>query len=521
MTNFIIAPQDDPSRPAVYTSGDLYTLLATSPETNFTYNAFDFFAPVGGGPRPHFHGYDHETFYIVEGEFNFSFGDEVGIPNSPKQVRVESLPEGTFIFGPRLRPHGWSNTNSTAANSGTTPGARILSVSTPGGLDFFFQYAGQPVFDRNQPIPPPLPGVDPKQLEFALLTSSGLPFPGYIPPTNVDYLLVLPEDASAELTSRIQNTVAGVDNLQLWSFNQRPKYIGPFGIEYTSLANFQETSGEFSYTQFSLAPQPPNIFPTPITNERYQALYVKDGVLTINIDGQTQIAEANTFIGIAPGQSYSIANFGNQTVKALSVDIPPFSQTIIGSPSDDYLTFNGGDYVYGAEGNDVIVSQRVLGGNVVNGNQGNDIIIGYQNDILMGGKGDDIIMTDSGKGGNYLLGQLGNDILIAGSGDRLNGGEGSDLFIVANGQLPTASNIVEDFQIGVDKIGIRGIIGVTSINNLKLMATPDLGSTAIYTAEQDFFRFENGQLIILDVQPLAIIQNVLFTSLTANDFLFS
>ena len=44
--DFIVAPQDDPQRPAVYASGDLYTMLATSPETDFAFNAFDFFAPA-------------------------------------------------------------------------------------------------------------------------------------------------------------------------------------------------------------------------------------------------------------------------------------------------------------------------------------------------------------------------------------------------------------------------------------------------------------------------------------------
>lgn len=519
--DFIIARQDDPNRPAVYTSGDLYTFLATSQETDFAYNAFDFFAPVGGGPLPHIHAYEHEAFYVVSGAINFLGGDELGVPNSPKQFVLNDAPEGTFIFGPRLRPHGWGNQNSTASNSGPNQGARVLSVTTPGGLDLFFQYAGQPVVDRNQPIPPALPGIDPKQLEFGLLTGGGVAFPGYVPATDLDYVVVLPEDASAELTARIENTLAGVDNVQVWSFDRRPKFTGAFGIEYTSLANFQETGGELSYSQFSLAPQTANLFPSSVSSDRYQALFVKDGELTINIDGETQVAEENTFVGIAPGQSYSIGNFGDEIVKALAIDIPPFSQTIIGTADDDNLSYNGGDSVFGGNGDDVIVSRRVLGGNFVNGNRGNDAIVGYQNDTLMGGKDDDIIMTDSGRGNNYLLGQKGNDILIAGSGDFLNGGEGTDEFRIANGTRPTVSNTIEDFHVGADKISIKGITGVTSINNLKILSTPDLRSAAIYTSDQEFFRFENGQLVVLDPQPLAIVQGVIFTSLTANDFVFS
>lgn len=36
--DYLIVPQDDPSRPAIYTSGDLYTFLATTKETNFGFN---------------------------------------------------------------------------------------------------------------------------------------------------------------------------------------------------------------------------------------------------------------------------------------------------------------------------------------------------------------------------------------------------------------------------------------------------------------------------------------------------
>lgn len=259
--DYLIVAQDDPSRPAIYTSGDLYTFLATTKETNFAFNAFDFFVPIGGGPPPHIHNYEHEAFFVEEGNVGFFLGNEAGVPGTNKQFTLNGLPAGTFIFGPRLRPHGFANPNSTAATSGTNKGARILSLTTPGGLDLLFEFAGKPVISRNHPILPPPPGIDPKQLEFGQRTGGGVAFPGYEPPQGTpNYVLVLPDDAPQALKENIESHLAGVDGFSISIFSERPTFTGPFGIEYTSLASFQETLNELSYNQFSLAPQATDTF---------------------------------------------------------------------------------------------------------------------------------------------------------------------------------------------------------------------------------------------------------------------
>ncbi|MBV6627487.1 MAG: hypothetical protein KI793_31965 [Rivularia sp. (in: Bacteria)] len=75
---------------------------------------------------------------------------------------------------------------------------------------------------------------------------------------------------------------------------------------------------------------------------------------------------------------------------------------------------------------------------------------GDHNDIFLGESGDDMIIGDNN-----------DDILIGGIGrDILNGGAGIDTFIFQPGDGGTdkaSTNIIEDFEIGVDKIGLTDI----------------------------------------------------------------
>ena len=141
--DYLIAPINDPERPAVYASGDVYTFLATSKETNFAFNFFDFFIPEGGGPPIHLHPVESETWFVTEGELQYNLGNE----GNDSLV----VPEETLVFGPQNRIHGYRNLNSTASISGITPGARTLSFTNPGNLDLYFDAISSRVVDKDQP----------------------------------------------------------------------------------------------------------------------------------------------------------------------------------------------------------------------------------------------------------------------------------------------------------------------------------------------------------------------------------
>ena len=267
--DYSIVPQDSTKRPTWYASNDLYTSLASSIETDLGFNAFDFFLPVGGGPPLHYHVYENEAWYGLEGDLVFSLGNQPGDEGVEPEYTLNVPPE-TLVFGPRFRAHTYNNLTSTEAEVGENLGARTLSFTTPGGLDLFFDYVGIPVEDRDSPIPLPGPPTPETLAQLAEIgaRSSGAPYfilpdPDYQPPeTALDYVLVLPEDADAELVEAAL-PLAQEEGFSIWQLDgdenlalpTRPTFTGDFGIEYTSLLTLEETGNEMEYNQFSLAAQ--------------------------------------------------------------------------------------------------------------------------------------------------------------------------------------------------------------------------------------------------------------------------
>ncbi|NJL41007.1 MAG: hypothetical protein HC840_21450 [Leptolyngbyaceae cyanobacterium RM2_2_4] len=78
--------------------------------------------------------------------------------------------------------------------------------------------------------------------------------------------------------------------------------------------------------------------------------------------------------------------------------LPPRTDYLRGEAGNDtiYLTaYNGGDYAYGGEGNDTLISQSGVGGNhFLYGGPGNDIIYSNGGDDISVGVGTDLIIYD-------------------------------------------------------------------------------------------------------------------------------
>jgi quercetin dioxygenase-like cupin family protein len=90
----------------------------------------------GGGSPPHVHSREDETFYVVEGEFEFLVA---GAP-----IRLKA---GEHLFAPRDVPHNFRNV-------GSEPGKMIITA-TPAGLENFFSEIGTKLSSRDDaPVPP-------------------------------------------------------------------------------------------------------------------------------------------------------------------------------------------------------------------------------------------------------------------------------------------------------------------------------------------------------------------------------
>ncbi len=106
--------------PSYWGPGDRYTFLVTGEESGGAYFAMEALVPRGGGPPPHTHTREDETFYVLEGEIAFLLGDE----------RITAGP-GDFVNVPRGTVHCFHNAGSETA--------RLVLTFTPAGIEDFFR----------------------------------------------------------------------------------------------------------------------------------------------------------------------------------------------------------------------------------------------------------------------------------------------------------------------------------------------------------------------------------------------
>jgi quercetin dioxygenase-like cupin family protein len=115
--------------------GDLYRFLATGEETDGKYAMWEAIVPPGGGPPPHIHSREQESFYILEGEISFMVNGEKIIATA-----------GTFANMPIGSLHSFKNA--------TDETARVIISVAPAGLEKMFLEVGVPVNLGDTPPPP-------------------------------------------------------------------------------------------------------------------------------------------------------------------------------------------------------------------------------------------------------------------------------------------------------------------------------------------------------------------------------
>ena len=120
--------------------GDLYRFLVTGEESGGAYFAMEAYVPPGGGPPPHIHRNEDETFYIVEGTCDFLLGDEWVTGGV-----------GDFVNVPRGSVHNFHN-----PGPGT---ARLILTFTPSGIEKFFEETLQRAYDPTRDPPEPVEAV--------------------------------------------------------------------------------------------------------------------------------------------------------------------------------------------------------------------------------------------------------------------------------------------------------------------------------------------------------------------------
>jgi quercetin dioxygenase-like cupin family protein len=103
-------------------------------DTNGTLSVVESHDLPGGGPPPHIHHREDETFQILEGQYEFTVEGKT----------ILALP-GTTLFAPRGIPHTYRCTSEA--------GGKLSVVLTPSGFEDFFEEIGAMTSQEQQNIP--------------------------------------------------------------------------------------------------------------------------------------------------------------------------------------------------------------------------------------------------------------------------------------------------------------------------------------------------------------------------------
>ena len=128
--------------------GDLYTFLVTGEESGGAYFAMEALVPPGGGPPPHIHRNEDETFYVLEGETTFRLGEQTIVAGP-----------GDFVHVPRGNVHNFHNHGTSVA--------RLVLTFTPSGIEHFFEETLQRALDTATGPPEPVEAVAARYAEAA------------------------------------------------------------------------------------------------------------------------------------------------------------------------------------------------------------------------------------------------------------------------------------------------------------------------------------------------------------------
>ena len=118
--------------------GDRVSFLVTGAESNGGCFIVEGLVAPGGGPPPHIHHFEDESFYVLEGSATFQAGGQT----------IHAKP-GDLIHIPRGTVH-------SLKNEGKMPGRALIIISPAGptGMQQFFEESFTPTTDRSASPPP-------------------------------------------------------------------------------------------------------------------------------------------------------------------------------------------------------------------------------------------------------------------------------------------------------------------------------------------------------------------------------
>jgi quercetin dioxygenase-like cupin family protein len=111
-----------------------FSFLATGKDTDNAYTLIHCFFRKGFTPPPHFHTYEDESFYMLEGVIDFQAGDKKFTAGA-----------GELIVLPKGIPHSFNLVTDTA---------KALLLITPAGFEIIFKEFSVPALTLELPVAP-------------------------------------------------------------------------------------------------------------------------------------------------------------------------------------------------------------------------------------------------------------------------------------------------------------------------------------------------------------------------------
>jgi len=117
-----------------------FSFLATGKDTQGAFSLIHCYFRKGFMAPPHYHKFEDESFYMLDGEIDFHIGD--------KAVNAKA---GAFVVLPKNVPHYFNLVTETA---------KALMLITPAGFETFFKEFGRPAQTLDLP---PVPTTNPRK----------------------------------------------------------------------------------------------------------------------------------------------------------------------------------------------------------------------------------------------------------------------------------------------------------------------------------------------------------------------
>jgi quercetin dioxygenase-like cupin family protein len=258
---------DRETAPAMWLVGTLWFFQATGIQTNNRSTFLEQVMPHGLGPTTHSHPLAVEGFYVVEGTVSFHVHGE--------KVHAEA---GTFIHLPRMVPHTF-----TVESEET----RVLNFYGPAGAEMSMMFLAHPAEERR--LPTMAESAAPKSSEpneimsriYGTVGEPALPF--NVQPTE-ELLVTEPGgwQAGAVKVARAEDAPA----------------FEAFGLHWRLLAAGVDT--ENNYDLFDVVAGDGTGMPARVLGAD-EALYVIEGAVTVESDGQTMGGGVGSFTYVPAG----------------------------------------------------------------------------------------------------------------------------------------------------------------------------------------------------------------------------